>query len=67
MRAVDGLRVGGTVGSVTSQGGCKDVGLNIGDGEGSMVIHEVGLEVGREGGEKAVAMGGTKTGPVMLE
>ncbi len=41
--------------------------LNICDGKGSMVIHEVRLEVGRDGGKKAVAMGGTKTGPVMLE
>ena len=25
------------------------------------------MEVGREGGKEAVTMGGTKTGPVMLE
>ena len=67
MRTVDGLWVGRTVRGVSSQGGRKDVRLNICDGKGSMVIHEVRLEVGQEGGKKAVAMGGTKTGPVMLE
>ena len=41
--------------------------MDICDSEGTRVICEVRVEVGQEGGKEAVAMGGTETGPVMLE
>ena len=67
MRTVDGLGVSGTVGGVLSRSGCEDVRLNIRDSDGIRVICKVGMEVSREGGKKSIAMGGTETGPIMLE
>ena len=67
MRTVDGLGVSGTVGGVLSRSGREDVRLNIRDGEGIRIICEVGMEVRQEGGKKSIAMGGTETGPIMLE
>jgi hypothetical protein len=43
------------------------VGLGIGDGEGTRIIHEVGSEVSREDQKEVVTNWGTKTNPVTLE
>ncbi len=57
----------GIVRGVHSWSGHKDVRLNIRDGERTRVIGEIRMEVGREGGKEGIALGGTKTGPIMLE